>query len=469
MQVAQIIKPTPQPQGITTEAWQHQCRAIEFAKNKDASLFAHAMGSGKSLSAVSLLNTWDAKRVIIVCPVSVIGVWPSEFKIHSSERWRIVPLTFGTAADKAYQVGKELSISSAKNERLAFVINYESIWRPKLAQLLIHLAKRGIWDALVCDEIHRAKSARGKSSRWLATFAKHIPKKLGLTGTPMPHSPLDIYAQFRILDPNIFGYSNASFKAQYAVLGGYNMMQTVDFKNQDQLANKMNLITHKISKEEALPDLPPQLFIRRECALEPKAFHAYKDLEKQMIAMIEDEVITASNGLVKLLRLQQITSGYLELPEKGLQQVSEAKLKLMEDLAEDIEPPFVVFCRFKNDLMQVRKMAEKMGLKYGEVSGAQKDLTENAKMPEWVDILGVQIQAGGVGIDLSRACTALWYSIGFSLGDYEQACARLHRPGQFHTVRHIHLIATETIDEVVFAALGKKQDIVKQVIKRLKG
>lgn len=468
MEAARVIEETMQPAGIKTQAWQHQCRAVEFAEHKSGALFAHAMGSGKSLSTIALLNTWKATRVIIVCPVSVLGVWPREFETHSSEKWIVKALTFGTAADKGRELERLLKLADAKNENLAIVVNYESIWRPRLAQMFELYARRKVWDVLVCDEVHRAKAPGGKSSRWLATFAKHIPKKLGLTGTPMPHSILDIYGQFRILDPSVFGYRYTSFRSQYANMGGYGNYKPVSFKNQKMLADKMSTITHQVTKDEALPDLPPELFLRRECVLNPKTFKIYKDLERKMIALIDEEVFTVKNGLVKLLRLQQITSGFLELEATGLQIISTAKIDLMRDLAQDIEPPFVVFCRFRHDLKQVEQMADDMGLRYGEVSGARKDL-DQGEMPEWVQILGVQIQAGGIGIDLTRACTALWFSVGFSLGDYQQACARLHRPGQESTVRHIHLIAADTIDDIVFGALKKKQQLVEEVIKRLRG
>jgi SNF2 family DNA or RNA helicase len=84
-------------------------------------------------------------------------------------------------------------------------------------------------------------------------------------------------------------------------------------------------------------------------------------------------------------------------------------------------------------------------------------------------VLAVQIESGGVGVDLTRARYAIYYSLGFSLGSYEQSLARIHRPGQTRPVEYIHLLAKNTVDEKVMAALAAKADVVTAVLQQLKG
>ena len=108
-------------------------------------------------------------------------------------------------------------------------------------------------------------------------------------------------------------------------------------------------------------------------------------------------------------------------------------------------------------------VANELKRNYGEISGRRKDLTENATMPGDIDIMGVQISAGGLGIDLTRACLAINYSVGYSLSDYEQWLARMHRPGQTRPVRYINLVVEDSVDEAVYRAIEKKQDIVAEV------
>ena len=78
-------------------------------------------------------------------------------------------------------------------------------------------------------------------------------------------------------------------------------------------------------------------------------------------------------------------------------------------------------------------------------------------------------RSGGVGIDLTRARYSIYYSLGFSLGSYEQSLARIHRPGQTRPVEYIHLLAKDTVDEKVMAALAHRADVVNSVLQQMKG
>jgi len=100
------------------------------------------------------------------------------------------------------------------------------------------------------------------------------------------------------------------------------------------------------------------------------------------------------------------------------------------------------------------------------MSGRQKDLTADATFPDDLDLLAVQMQAGGVGIDLSKARFSIYFSVGFSLGDYEQSLARVHRPGQLHKVFYIHMLAQNTVDEKIYMALKNKKNIINSIVNR---
>ena len=111
----------------------------------------------------------------------------------------------------------------------------------------------------------------------------------------------------------------------------------------------------------------------------------------------------------------------------------------------------------------VHRIAAKVGVPSYEVSGRRKDLAE------WTEgVLAVQIQAGGLGLDLTLARYAIYYSLGFSLGDYSQSMARLHRPGQTHPVEYIHIVAEGTVDETVMEALANREAVVEHILQQAK-
>jgi SNF2 family DNA or RNA helicase len=316
---------------------------------------------------------------------------------------------------------------------------------------------------------HRLKSAAGKQSRTASRISDRVPFRLGLTGTPMPHSPLDVYAQFRALDKSIYGTTHAAFKARYAVMGGYQQHQVVAFRDLDDLRERMDRVTYRCKAGDVL-SLPEFTDVTYTCALDKRTRQVYDAMEQDFVAMLEAGVITADNALVKLLRLAQIANGHATTEDGDSTQLGTEKRDLLAEVLDDLhgdydavrQEPVVVFTRFRPDLRAIREVAREKGLRDGELSGTHNDL--QAWHDGDVDLLAVQLQAGGVGIDLTRARYCVYYSHDFSLGNDAQTRARVHRPGQTRAVTYIHLVAQDTIDEDIRAALEKRADVVETVL-----
>jgi SNF2 family DNA or RNA helicase len=457
-------------------AWKHQLRAYHFAYNLPGAMLAMGMGTGKSKVTVDLVVNRGHMRTLILCPKAVVNVWPKEFRVHAGKEVEVVPLTKGTVAKKAEQAQKALDLCKALNKPCVIVINYESAWREDFAKW----AMTAGFDFVVCDESHKIKSPGGKASQFAGKIGARTPYRLALTGTPMPHSPLDVYAQYRFVDPGIFGTSFTKFRARYAQMGGFQNKQVVGYQNEDELNQKFYSVAFRVGNE--VLDLPPLHHVYRSFELSKQAWKLYEELEEELFASMNDEEIeemleeamsgkgqiTASNGLVKLLRLQQIACGYVQDDEGNLVEVDNGRVELFSELLDDLplREPVVVFCKFTHDLDNVRKVAEEQGRRYGELSGRQNDLVD-AKMPEHIDVLGVQIQAGGAGIDLTRAAYGFYYSKGFNMGDYEQSIARLHRPGQTRSTTYVHLQAEGTVDEKIDKILSKRKALVEKALQEV--
>ena len=448
---------------VKTEPWDHQKRAFHFAKDLDATLLALAMGTGKTKVTIDLIVNRGHKRVLVICPKSVVGVWPREFERHAAVTYATVSPRKGTIAKRTEIIEDAIKFVTAP---LVVVTNFESAWRSPLAELLLNTQ----WDCVVIDESHRAKAPGGKASTFIAKLGRRAAHRLALTGTPMPHSPLDIYAQFRFLDPGTFGTSFARFRSRYAITGGYGGHEILGYQHQDELAEKMYRIGFRVEADEVL-DLPPALHITRTCELEPAARKVYNALSTNLFAEVEDGTVTAANALVRLLRLAQVTSGYapVEDPDGNVEpvRISSAKEDLLADVLADlpIDEPVIVVTRFTHDLDAVRAVCEKQGRRYGELSGRNRDgLTHDAEMSPDIDVIGVNIAAGGVGIDLTRAHYMILFSVGFNLGDYEQVLARTHRPGQNHPVEYITLDVEDSVDQKVTQALAERKNVVEYVL-----
>jgi SNF2 family DNA or RNA helicase len=462
-----VIEPST---ALRTTPWRHQREAVAFVRElyrhgKRGAMIATTMGTGKSAMTVYLCAEEKFQSILILCPLRVVQVWKPQFAVHSTVPFLVVPLddSFASVRAKKDEAERKIQLAKARGVPVVVVINYDSAWRTPFAEF----AFQQKWDLIVADEIHRCKAPGGKASRFLARLGQTTRFRLGLSGTPMPHSPLDVYAYFRFIDSSIFGWSYHRFRQHYAVMGGYQNYQVVTYTNLDELNRKFYSVTFACGKD--VLELPPEVHVTYTCQLGPEARKVYRSLERDLIAEVQSGEITAANALVKLLRLQQITGGYIRTDDGEDVQIDSAKMNLLRDVLEDIAPdePVVVFCRFHRNLDAVNRVADETGRRSLELSGRIDELRrwQAGEAP----VLAVQIDSGGVGVDLTRARYSIYYSLGFSLGCYEQSLARIHRPGQTRPVEYIHLIVEDTVDEKVMTALAQRADVVNTVLQQMKG
>jgi len=454
-----------QPPIRSRDSWAMQLGAYHYAMDKPAVMLPLKMGRGKSKAAVDVIINRNDRRILIVCPKSVLGVWLREFTIFGDGNEKIVILDKGSTKFKAEQLDR--AIRNQSDKRLIIVINYDSIWRKPLGDLIMCAG----FDCVVMDESHKIKSAQSKASRYAYRLGKIVKHKMCLTGTPLPHSPLDAYGQYRFLSSDVFGSSFALFRARYAICDPVYKSSVRSWINQDDFSRRFYSVAYQPRDEDDI-DLPPVTHDMRVCQLPPRARRVYAELEAEFIAGTESGIITASNSLVKLLRLQQITSGFVTLdPEDGeakgrVEKLHNEKRHVLIEILSDlpINEPFVVFCRFRPDIEVVKEVAKDMGRNYGEISGRQKDITEFCKMPDSVDLMAAQIQSGGIGIDLTRAAYVAYMSIGFSLGEFDQSVARLCRPGQTRPVICYHILVENSVDQKVYKAIKDRRKVIETVM-----
>ena len=243
------------------------------------------------------------------------------------------------------------------------------------------------------------------------------------------------------------------------------MIQAVSgYRNLEELNRKFYSLAFRVTAAEVL-DLPGAIETYTHVNLGKKARRLYDEMAVRFRAELDSgEIVTAANALVRLIRFQQLTSGFTVTADGKTVEIDDAKTRALQDILEDLprNEPVVVFARFRNDLDAIAATAEKMK------RPPLRDLgTGEGSLEEWNQrggVLAVQIQAGGLGLDLTAARYCVYYSLGFSLGDYLQSVARLHRPGQTSLIDYIHLVAAESIDEIIVNALENKEDVINRIL-----
>lgn len=409
-------------------------------------------------------------HLLIVAPTSVCPVWPAEFARFADFPVRC-SMILGTKEQRVRQL-KLLAargLDSQRSLRVA-VINYESTWR--LEEELAAFQP----DMIICDESQRIKSPSAKQSKCMHRLGDTARYKMILTGTPVQKDTRDIWSQYRFLDKSVFPYSYYAFEKRYAVMGGFQCRQYLAPKNLDELTRRTHAIAYRVTKEECL-DLPPKQFETRPVLLEASAQSIYKQLAKQSVAELAGmQEVTANHVLTRMLRLQQITGGFVVDDDGVGHEVSTAKLdalrEIMETLVLDEDKKVVVFARFLREMDCIEHMTEK--LLAGQYTSVRIDGSVNtAERGRLVDrfqtdpkcrVFIGEIDACAEGLTLTAASTAVYYSLNWNFAKYSQSLDRIHRIGQKGTCTYIHLVCPNTIDTKIMTALDTKQELAARVV-----
>lgn len=436
----------------------------------------HEQGCGKSLTSIAITGRLSMdhriRRVLIHAPVSVVPVWGKEFAEYAAFSHTVLTPE-GTGEEKAKQI-RSFTNSAAAGLKV-LVVNYESAWRSPVCDALREFDA----DLIIDDESQRIKNPTAKQSKMQHELGARAQYRLILSGTPVMNSPIDLWSQYRFLDPTIFDASFFAFRSRYAIMGtlptkGSRAPQyIVAYRNLDELTAKAHSIASRVTKAQAL-DLPETVDCVRYCQLEPEAQRIYRQLQRESAAELADaKVITAQQIITKLLRLSQITGGFVGADgidgSRATEAVSTAKLKCLEDVLEDLlaaGKKAVIFARFRAEIEAIHDLcirlagADAVRMIWGDTPMVVRgEFVRVFQTDPTVRIFIAQIATAGLGITLTAADTAIYYSCDYSYGNHEQSRARIHRIGQRNACTYIYLVAQGTIDEDVLQALKAKRNL----------
>lgn len=469
------------PYPVKANLYKHQIRGANMALRAFGALDAKTpgggfgelfeMGCGKTLTTIAvagaLYNLGKIDRVLVVAPTSVCSVWPHDLNQFATFPWEARVLLGDKK--KRLKALNELENWPFKALRIA-VINYESTHREGIFEALAAYKP----DLIVCDESQRIKNPSAAQSKALHKLGDAAPFRMILSGTPVQNNAVDLYSQYRFLDPAVYGANFYAFKNRYCIMGGYGQHQIVGYRNMDELVEKEHSVAYRVTKEECL-DLPQQTFINRYVQFTDAEQAIYEQLRKSSFLELETgENVTATTILTMYLRLMQLTGGFLTADESTRpKQVNTAKLDALADIVDDYVvdagKKLVIFARFRAEIAAIENLLRLRKIQYGSIYGdvpmeERGKIVDDFQTNPDTKVFVAQIQTAGLGITLHAASTAVFYSYDYNYANYAQALARIHRIGQRLPVTYIHLVVDGSIDEKILAALENKEDMAKTVV-----
>jgi len=462
------------PMPIKAAPYRHQINAFNFVCGKfdlipvsgmasSGTALLMEMGTGKTITSIAvagaLYQAGRIRRVLVVAPLSILGVWLEEFEKFADFDYSLAVLE-GSATKKIdtlrHMRGTPLQVA---------VINYESAWRLE--------KELSAWnpDMIIADEGHKIKTHNIAASKAMHRLGARAKYRLLLTGTVITNKAIDVFSQYKFLNPVIFGQSFYVFRNRYFDMVGYGNHTPVLKKSMEQdLMKRLHSVAFRAIKAECL-DLPETTEIVRYVEMESAAMKIYRDLVRDSYAELGKGEVTATNILTRLRRLSQITGGFIGGDEGGpVQRISTAKEEALEDIIEDVlqsGKKLAVMARFIPEINAICRMLEKKEIRYSILMGGVKDREEQVAAfqndPE-VQVFVGQIATAGLGVTLPAASTMVFYSLDYSMSNFEQAKARIHRVGQKENCTYLYLTAKGTVDEKVLKALRDKADLARMLV-----
>jgi SNF2 family DNA or RNA helicase len=329
---------------------------------------------------------------------------------------------------------------------------------------------------MAIDESTTIKNPEAKRTKNIVELGKNAKYKRILTGSPVTKSPLDLYKQCEFLDPWLLDHTSwYTFRTRYAIMknmsfNGRTFQKVVGYKNLGELSEKLKPFSNRVLKDDCL-DLPKKTFMKRIVQLTPDQFKVYEQMKKEALAILNGKMLTTSNALTQLMRLQQITCGHFKSDDGTVQEVKSNRIDELIDVLNEIEGKVVIWAHWQSDVKQIIKailnefdqgcLVDYYGLT------PQDKRQQNIKRFQEDDkcrfFVGTP-QTGGYGITLTAASNMIYYSNGYDLEKRQQSEARIDRIGQTKPMTYIDIICEDTVDERIVKALRKKVNIASQVM-----
>lgn len=464
----------------------HQLEIIEKAETIPQLALLWDVGSGKTGATINIIRNHFNKnkrimRTLILTPQVTLENWKDEILKFSNIKEDYIHI-IGHSGKKRIKLLQTHTESNAPN---IILINYEALLNTVIYDQLL------LWSAeiIVADEMHLIKSPKSKRAKNAVKIADALRKQggfvYGLTGTAILNSIEDIFMQYRFLDGGErFGSNEFIFRRTYMepeqkhwIAGREVITKWRPIKSMLPLINdKIYSIATRVTKEEALPFLPPLVKMVRKIEMGKEQARLYKEMHEDFITFLKptdlESAVTAQAAIVKSLRLMQIASGFVTSETGEEVEIKDSqKIKDLEELIESILPnKMIIWYKWRFNKKQIARLLDKKKIKHVEINGDVTGEDKAVAIKDFREQEDIKVmlcnRACGIGFNLVEAAYSIVFSKDHNLGHDKQSEGRNHRKGsEMHDkVVRIDLISKGTIDELVHKVVINKQELSDYIL-----
>lgn len=438
----------------------HDYQKFAIAKVKENPRFAlfMDMGLGKtsvSLSAIDYLinESQEINKVLIFAPLHVSRfTWTEEVRNFIEFSKLRISRVVGSAAQREQALNTPADIYIVNRE------NTEWIQRYYVRE------KRWPFQMIIIDESTSYKNPNTKRFKAIKLMARHVPRVLALTATPIPRGLEDLWAQIYLLDEGERLGTLDDYRRYFFQMNGYDreLRPGADKVIHDLISDisvSMKAVDHL--------KMPKRIDNNIVIELPPAARRKYDEMAKAYVTTLDDESVKAKGAAAVQQKLLQMANGavYDGNKDKTWKLVHNTKLDALAELIEIHEDrPIMILYAFEHDFERLMARFKKYNPRTLKTEKDKRDWDEGK-----IRILLAHPASTGHGINLQGGGSFIvWFGLTNNLEHYIQANGRLYRQGQNDTVIINHLIAKDTAEEDVIESLTKKNQSQKALLKAVK-
>lgn len=414
--------------------------------------------SGNTGKTKSALWAWDylhsiglAKKMLVVSPLSTLKfTWARE--VFNTLPHRKAAVVYAHSRAKRIE---RLNDPDAD----ILIINHDGA--KLLHNEIMELVKAGVIDTICIDELAVYRNGKSERTKTMKVLASAMNWAWGMTGSPMPRSPTDVWAQCQIITPHTVPKFYAHFRDKV-------MVRINQFKyapKQDAVETAYSVMQPAVRfTMDDVQELPELVTQTRDIAMGAKQGKVYKALASACHAAIGNSEITAANAGAVMLKLLQVATGWVYDKDRNTVALDgDNRLEALMETIDEAEQKVLVFVPFIHALDGIAAKLTAEGIDHAVVSGntpeGQRSHIFNAfQNTGQYKVLLAHPQCLAHGITLTTANTIVWYAPVTSLEIYEQANARIRRIGQKHKQLVLHLQSTP-VERKIYKLLENNQQV----------
>ena len=447
------------PSGRGLTPFEHQYVTSDFLIANPKAFCLNDMGTGKTLSGLwafdYLRQQGYVNKMLVISPLSTLErTWGDEIFTNFPDMNFAV--LHGTREKRHKLLDEDFDV---------YVINHDGI---KAQETLDRIVAKKEIDLVVVDEIasfRNAQTDRWKALRQLVASRTWV---WGLTGTPTPNAPTDAWAQCRLIAP-------AKVPPYFSHFRDSVMKPVTKFKWAPR-AEALEIVKNcmqpavRFSREECI-DLPPTTYVTRHVALSPEQNKMYHEMLRKFKTELGGTEVTAVNEAVKLGKLLQICCGVAYGKTEDVVIPSHARIALAKEIVEEAQGKVIVFVPLTGALENVAKELRAeftVEVVHGETPRHERDRIfgsfQRSRDPR---VLVATPGTMSHGLTLTASNTIIWFGPTSSNETYQQANARIVRPGQTLNTLIVHIEGTN-VERQIYQRLqsrGKMQGILLDMLK----